>query len=390
MSIFEFFDRILRTQSSAPAHFTIADDHLLDGVAQDAPTFFTPHKSYFEIRLKQMMLRDKREYWRGFRPFSTFVTGFLHDGQAREAPFLVGPDLLGERAQTLGGDSVEYRNLRIAGPYPYEGDDVQLFAGLSRTEAGNWAVQTLGLLETFAKAFDVSKVTQYIEIAAPLVKGIEGFLGMRDIELRMGLQRAYEQPVGRGGAGPSTLRARHELLLNLPDTGLDPLTIQRRFWVKDGRLFFGDRPETARPYQDADFLLFEIRPVLMRNDYTTFPFHAVNWQETVKAIWDGSERLARQKLRLTAATLVQCGDIVRPQRNALLKMYKQQFDEELAEYRTMFEESTDRDADTLLVKGVQRLSAVEEEDMAAVMAAARDDAGLDAVSAETLMDQLDF
>ncbi|MCA9873495.1 MAG: hypothetical protein KC441_07570 [Anaerolineales bacterium] len=360
MTVFTYLDRLIRQQNSPPATLTIAEDHLLDGYEEGVERFLRPQESYFEIRLKQMYLRNQREYWREFRPFSTFVTAFVHSGQKREMPFVIGPQQLGEQAAALGGDAVEYRNLRVAGPFPYEGDDLQLFSALSRLTANDWAVQSLSLLETVAKAFDVSKITRYLEIAAPLVKGIESFLGMQDVELRMGMQQVYQQPVGRGGLQPSALMARHEALLNLPDHRLDSAARQQ-FWVKDGELFFGSRAETAQPYREADFLLFEIRPLSDRGDFTTFDFHTVNWQDTQKAIWDGSEELARQKLRLTAAALAQCTDIVRPQRNALLRKYKTLFDEDLALYQTMFAESTHRGADELRLKGVERAAALTEE-----------------------------
>lgn len=353
MTFFTYVDRLIRQQSSPPAAFTIADDHLLDGWEAGVERFLQPQESYFEIRLKQMYLQNQREYWREFHPFSTFVTGFVHGGKVRELPFVVGPERLKEQAAALGGDAVEYRNLRLAGPFPYEGDDIQLFVALSRLKDSDWAVKALSLLETVAKAFDPSKVTQYLNIAAPLVKGIEGFLGMQDVELRMGMQQVYEQPVGRSGVRPHTLRARHEVLLNLPEHTLDAAARQK-FWVKEGRLFWGDRAESAQPYREADFLLFEIRPVRERGDYTTFDFHTINWQDTRKALWDGSEELARQKLRLTAAALVQCGDIVRPQRNVLLHMYKRLFDEDLALYQEMLSEPAHRSAGELQAKGAER------------------------------------
>lgn len=176
---------------------------------------------------------------------------------------------------------------------------------------------------------------------------------MQDVELRMGMQQVYEQPVGRSGVRPHTLRARHEVLLNLPEHTLDAVARQK-FWVKEGRLFWGDRAESAQPYREADFLLFEIRPVRERGDYTTFDFHTINWQDTLKALWEGSEELARQKLRLTAAALVQCGDIVRPQRNVLLHMYKRLFDEDLALYQEMLSEPAHRSAGELQAKGAER------------------------------------
>jgi hypothetical protein len=363
MDFFTQVDRIIRRQSSPPAAFTIADDHLLDGWEEGVERFLQPHESYFEIRLKQIYLRNQREYWRNFLPLSAFVTSFLHNGQQRDLPFILGPERLGERAASLGGDAVEYRNLRVAGPFPYEGDDLRLFTALSRMETNNWAEQTLSLLETVAKAFDVSQITRYLEIAAPLVKGIEGFLGMQSVELRMGLEQTYQQPVGRGGLRPNSLGARHELLLNLPEHALDA-TARQQFWVKESCLCHGQRPETAQPYRDADFLLFEIRPLRDRGDYAAFDFHTVNWHDTQKAIWDGGEEIARQKLKFTAAALLQCRDIVRPQRIALLHEYARQFDEELALYQQMMSGPAHRSSSEIRAKAAEQANALTSKTLA--------------------------
>lgn len=360
MDFFTQIDRIIRRQNSSPAAFTIADDHLLDGWEEGVERFLQSHESYFEIRLKQMYLRNQREYWRNFLPLSAFVTGFLHNGQQRDLPFIIGPERLGERAASLGGDAIEYRNLRVAGPFPYEGDDLRLFTALSRLETNNWAEQALSLLETVAKAFDASKITRYLEIAAPLVKGVQGFLGMQSVELRMGMEQTYQQPVGRGGLRPNSLGARHELLLNLPDHSLDAAGRQQ-FWIKEGRLFHGERPETAQPYRNADFMLFEIRPLRERGDYAAFDFHTVNWHDVQKAIWDGGEEIARQKLKFMAAALLQCRDIVQPQRIALLQEYVRQFDKQLALYKELIAGPTHRSTREIQAKAAEQAAILTDD-----------------------------
>jgi hypothetical protein len=356
MTFFNRIEQIIRRQSSPPALLAIDDDRLLGGWEEGVEPFFQPQESYFEIRLKQIYLRNQREYWREFLPLATFVASFIHDDQLRDLPFVVGPERLGERAAALGGDAVEYRNLRLAGPFPYEGGDLRLFAALSRLTVNNWAAQTLSLLEGVAKAFDPSKVTRYLEIAAPLAKGVEAFLGMQDVELRLAVDQTYQRTVGRSGLRANSLRARYDLLLNRPEDSLDAAA-RRQLWVKEGRLFHGETAASAQPYREADFLLLEIRPLRERDDYVTFDFHKRNWQETQKAIWDGGEELAWQKLKLTAAALVQCRDIVRPQRIALLHTYRKKFDEELALYQQLMLGPVHRSTREIQAKAAEQASA---------------------------------
>ena len=366
MELLDVLDRIVRGRSEPQASFTITPDHVLDEQEEGEELFLKPQASYFEIRLKQMHLRDQREYWRSFRPFATFVSSFLHAGKRWEVPFVVGPEMLGEAVKLQDGDRVEYLNTRVAGPFPYEGDDLRLFVGLARVEVNNWAERALGLLEIFAKAFDPSKLSIYLNVAGPLVSGLESFLGMQDVELRLGTTRDYQEPRGRGGIKPNSLQQRYEVQLNLPDDQVDQAARETKFWVKEGRLFYGKWEDSIRPYRDADFLLYQLQPLSERSDYTSFDFHRVYWQEVLKAIWDGNEQGAWQKLRLMAANLALCPDIVRPQRNVLLGMYRQQFDEELAIHEGMFSGETGvvtRGLEGFSMEVEERQQALTEEDM---------------------------
>jgi hypothetical protein len=365
MDLLDALDKVVRGRSEPRASFAIAPQRVLDEQVEGEESFLKPQASYFEIRLKQMHLRDQREYWRTFRPFTTVVSSFLHAGKTEEVPFVVGPEMLGEAVKLQDGDRVDYLNTRVAGPFPYEGDDLRLFVGLARMAVNDWAQQALAILETFAKAFDPSKLSVYLDVAGPLVSGVESFLGMQDVELRLGMVRDYQEPRGRGGLKPNSLQQRYQVELNVPDNELNQAA-REKFWVKEGRLFYGSWEDTIRPYRDADFLLYQIQPLAERSDYTTFDFHRVYWQEVLKAIWDGNEKGAWQKLRLMAANLALCSDIVRPHRNLLLRMYRQQFDEELAIQQDMFsgaEVVFTRDSESLRKKVVEREQALTEDTM---------------------------
>lgn len=362
MALFDFFNTLTRSQTTSPTSFTFPEKQIVDEIGD--LRLFNAEQSYFEVRLKQMYLKDKRVYWRGFRPFSTFATHFQHNGQWQDVPFIVGPKLLGSLANDIGDGAIEYRNLRVAGPYPYSGDDLRLFASLSRIVAEDWATRTLSLLETMVQTFDATKLSSYLPIAKPLVKGVEGFLGMKDVELRLAQLRAYEQPIDNSGRlRPNALQHRIELLLNIPQNQMPPM---RKFWIKDDQLFFGDSPRSARPYRDADFMLLEIRPLSERQDYTTFSFHKTYWADTLKAIWQGESNTAKLKLRLTALSLVECADLIRPQRNALIKQYSQWFEEESQQAAHLFSmESNPLDGqEDAMVRSALNASLVQHDEAA--------------------------
>jgi hypothetical protein len=291
--------------------------------------------NYFELRLSQMHLLDRREYWREFIPVASFATEFLFAGERRIVPFVVGPQLLAQVEHVRSGDSVEYLNRRIAGPYPYAGDDVNVFSGLFRVAASNWAKQSLSLVENVAKAFDVSKLTAYLDLAAPLVDGLEGLLAMDDVEPRLSIDRSYTGVDDDGRLDGHKLRAGYEVIVS----SQAPLSReeQSKFRVRDGRLFRSDPGTALKEYTASDYMVLEIRCLDKRDDYEGFDFHQVHWRKVLDHIWGGHEDDARARLRLLAADLVQCDDLVLAHRRKLLTLYKSRFEEEVESARAMFD-----------------------------------------------------
>jgi hypothetical protein len=333
MQLRNLFDSLRHSPSAVFTSFKIDDEQVLDRDASGQPMGFVPEETYFEIRLSQMNLRYDREYWRQFVPLASLMTQFLYAGERRTVPFVVGPDLLADISQLSKGDQVEFRNIRVAGPYPYAGDDIELFAGLFRVVTGDWAKPVLSLLELVTKAFDISKISSFVSVTEPLVNGIEALFGMRDFEARMAMYVHLTTP-------PDDTAQR------LPETVMQPgfhvligatampvgENKRQAFRIRDGKLWCPDDAGRLVEYNKADFMLFQIIPLRSRPDYSTFDFHKTYWPKVVEHIWNGNPDAARQALRLLAANLVQCQDITVPHRNRLLSMYKKKFDEELANH----------------------------------------------------------
>jgi hypothetical protein len=343
MTLRDFAEAIRWGQASTSAGFSIDPDRILgSGSNRDAGAFL-PGKTYFEIRLSQMYLQYDREWWRTFIPLGSILTEFIFAGRLRTVPFVVGPDLL-EIAPHITKDSrVEYQNIRVAGPYPYAGDQLQLFAGLFRVETGNWAKRALSMLEALAKAFDTTKLTSYVNIAAPLTDSLQGILGMQEVELRLGIERAYAQPTDQNTSGVlprETLQPTFEVLLRLPAKDVTEIA-RRNFWVRDGRLFHGANEGALREFRDADFLLLHIIPLATRDDYTTFDFHKNDWLKVEDHLANGREKEAWERFRLLAANLSQCEDLIWPHRAALLAQYRSWFMERQQIYRSLLSEPGD-------------------------------------------------
>ena len=337
MGLREFFQAVRHSPNVTWASFRIDPEHVLDEVGLAPETDrFVAERTYLELRLLQMHLRDRRDYWQDFRPLGSFAVELLYDGSRRSVPIVVGPDLL-EKCTTVGGktDGVEYTNIRLAGPYPYVGDDVELFAGLYRLEAGNWAKSALSLLEVIGQVFDPTRLSTFVSVSAPLVDTVQRFLGMSEVEARLVTLRQFSQPpdeVPNGWVAPATtLHPGYEVWLRLAEETVDAAA-QNQFWVREGRLWTGKEGQPLVPFREADFLLLRTIALTGRGDFTTFGFHRDNWPQITEAIWNGQPEEAERHFRILATELAESKDITRPHRGALLVHYRNAMTEESEQY----------------------------------------------------------
>lgn len=285
---------------------------LPDGDAVET-TSFASDASYIEIRIVDQFLRDQREYWNEYRPLTIVATELIFAGKRTAFPFVVGPSILANVDQVKEGDNIRYRNTRVAGPAPYMGDDVDLFIGLFRMRTRNWAEQALGLLETVARAFDATKLSNYVSIAKPLSSGLDLFFGMEDLELRLGQRDSLSGPqaigaVHRLAPGYFTLvRAEHQL---------DP----NQFWLRNGRLCTGADNTSLTPFSEADHLVVSIQASAVRDDYTTFDFHRL-LLSAIDKIWESKIEESQAQIIEAIRAIRQSPDLISPDKNRLMTAY---------------------------------------------------------------------
>jgi hypothetical protein len=319
---------IMRGRARPFVNFRIDASHVVRSKISEAPAF-KPKETYIEVRLTQIHLRNRRELWQRQIASASLLIELLFDGEWRTIPFVVGRDLLKRALPENGDASVEQLNIQVAGPYPYVGGEVRVFAGLFRVETENYLQPALELLESVAKAFDVTKLSSYLSVADPLLKGVEAVLGLRPQAFRVGVQRSYERPrPGDAGEGlAEVLEPGYEVVLGLDAGSFDPADKQR-FWVIDGRLHFGETSESARRYLDADFIMFRLAALPERPDLDTLDFHRVHWERVAGFIWAGEDQAAERAFNALLENLGGCKDLVYGERNALLQTYPQLFRDE--------------------------------------------------------------
>lgn len=327
-------ESILWRRARPHVSFRVRPDRIVRSTVALQERRFVPDETYFEIFLSQMFLRDRREYLRSYVPTASFLTEFTFQGDRRVLPFVVGRQLLPRVPDVDRAEPVEFRNIRIAGPFPYEGEALTLFAGLFRTVERDWARGALALLESVAKAFDVTRISAYLKVAGPLYEGVQALLGMADVELRVGLRRSYHRAEGPGDdvePPDDVLAPAFEVLLG---PGAQPVdeSERRRYWVINDRLLYGESESTAKPYTRTDFMLTRTTPLRARDDFRKFDFHAVHWTATSEHIWAGRKAAARESFMACSSGVANSVDLLPSQRRNLHRYYGDLYAQETKEY----------------------------------------------------------
>lgn len=325
------WNKIIRSQTSRFASFKIPHAHVLDAnenpVNYNIPVF-TPRESYFEIRINEQFLRDKRSYWHNYNPLVVTLTDFLYQTGRQDVPYVVGPNVLSKINQYAQNNSISYLNTRVAGPTPYLGDDIAVFIGLFRTKSTDWIKQTLQLLESVAESFDTTKLsTGYLSIAKSIIDGIEGILGIQqDVQFRIGQREAYTSPSPAGG---NSLLPGYHVMINDSQSNINP----NDFRVMNNRLYKKTANNSLVPYSDQDFILWEIRHLDTRDDYVSFDFDK-QWRKTGELILSGGihENSFREVLRLIYIN----SDLTETQRESLMMFYKKEYEDAVADYESSY------------------------------------------------------
>jgi hypothetical protein len=328
-----FFSHLRSSESVQWASFPIPAARVLDERTDAEADSFIRNESYCELRVSQMYLRDRREYLRGFVPLASVLTRFQFAGQRRVLTAIVGPQTFQEAPHVREEDPVEILNKRVAGPFPYEGEDLELFAGLFRVQVQDWATQALSFAETIGKALDVTKLSSYLNVADAVSNAVYDLLGMSELEFRLGSDRTFIG-VGGGGDSASLLRPGFDVIVGADEAKV-PQATRDRLWVKDARLHIGDSEEELERWREHDFLLLRTAALTRRDDYTSFRFHAVHWPRVQEHVWAGRQDEARAELALLGAELARSVDITRRHRMNLIAQYRAWYLDETAQYEAL-------------------------------------------------------
>ena len=322
MSLFEIFGEVLKQKTVRKYSGRLDDQRVIE--ASYAPRVFESDKSYFQMRLAEMFLRESTVYGVGFVPLCVLLSDFIYAVPGKEAqrqtfPFYAGNQILKGLDQYVEKEYVELYDTKIVGPVPYIGGDVGLFVGLFRSEVSNLAASLFKFAENIVSAFDVTKLSSFLEIARPLSAGLADLLGLKEVKYLLGRRDDFFDK-------PNDVRQFREgylVYINCPE---DHEAV-RNLWVRDGRLVTGPTKGLLEPFRQFDFCLLRLERLDARNDYRTFPFYKF-WDEAKGAIWAGKEAFAESKILELYRELSLSPDLTQTHRYDLIRVFKANFEQE--------------------------------------------------------------
>lgn len=314
----DFLDKIRRSKYEPRFYTRIPDDHVLD--ERITANVVKPRESYFEVRLSEMFLRDKRRYWAQYIPFVVVLTEVLHDHETIEAtrealPFLVTNHILGPVEQHVGDDQVEYRNTRVAGPLPYMGDDVDLFVALYGAKTSDVSENLFEFLGNVVSVVDVGGFSTYLSVARNLKDSLSSLLNIDGTKYRLGNRNSFTDREGN----PRQFKECYLAYINCPEKDVK----KEELWVEDDRLRIGTR-KSHEAFSKYDYCLVRIDERKDRN-HESLPFHKL-WKQTEDLIIQRRHADADVMFPYLVQAVARSPDLTKRHRINLQLVYKMDFE----------------------------------------------------------------
>jgi len=246
----DFILKLFKRQAVVLGWVWVPDGHSVSATNAPLPVEspFVVSDDYVVLRLAEMYLKTTRVLWKESYPLVHSFVGYGDPAAPRSVAAIAGPGQLKE----LGTDNLDRLiglAYRLAGPTVYDGQDIELLAGLYSVPAADGAKV---LIDTLAQLSGLVPALKQATDVANIVKGgVEGLLGISGTRLTLGIHDVLRShvPVGARAAQPGFIVA-----VNAPSHSIKP----ERLWVKAGRLYEGDNPVAARPFDSHDMMLFEL------------------------------------------------------------------------------------------------------------------------------------
>ena len=254
--------------------------------AGSAGTVIRRDRMYFTVRLNEMYLAENRQWWAVYDPLVVIVIGFNHGGARVTVPAIIGPDLIKRQSpEDQPRFGVVLRNIRVTGPHPYRGGDIDVSLALYRLQRTDHARSLLNIVDGIASSIGgPGEMATALRFGGALLDGVQALLGLQNTEYLAG-QRIS---VATSAVDPLTEQYCALIAPPTPPSG--------GLHVRASQL----AAASGAPYRESDFVLWSITGQEQRGDENLLPFYPLKVQ-AMAAVFDGEDGIRRAKANLLAA-----------------------------------------------------------------------------------------
>jgi len=273
-----------------------------------------PGVHYFQVIINEMYLTNRREWFSVYDPMVFIVSEFNYDKKRETVPYLVGPMMIEKNGQKAPAGMI-FSDTRVAGLHPYRGGGLTLSLILCRVKRENYARKLMQVIENAAKVLDFSSMlSTYVKIAGVVMDGVELMLDSGDLQPHIGLRKEF--------IIDDVLESEYFALIEIPEGNINP----EELWVKKGQLCVGKSKEEAKPFREADYVLYSINSTGERDDISVLPFYPLWERIQTEALNpdDNSWQRAKGDLLSLYQNLVLSPDLVSGQAAMLNQKYKKE------------------------------------------------------------------
>ena len=200
---------------------------------------------YFTIRVHKLFLAKSAEWWKVYDPLVLVTADFVYGTNRISVPSIIGPDLI-KRIAGSAKFGIVLNDIRVVGPYPYRGGDVDLSVSLYAIERQDYAVSLLNVIDRIATAVGHSDIAVMSKVSRALVESVEDLLGLKQTIFRTGHR------FSTGSHPVDGLRAGYFALFSPPAPKLFKVRVQ------SDRLEAADVSGVSTSYTQSDYVLYSI------------------------------------------------------------------------------------------------------------------------------------
>jgi len=316
MGLLDWFQSRWKSEAKMYKYAEIAHTNVTTeggGTAADEPLTAGDH--YFRLWLVEMFLANDREWFTSWHPAVHAAISFQFGDREELITRVAGSSLLKDLS-TENLDRVVGMNYTMTPLMPFNGGVVELSAGLLAIAGKNDIKGFLKVLGDFSNLLMVPQLSTALAIATPLANGLSELVGATDNKLMLGLHQTWTA----GAAGAAPLRAGYFTVILADEAVIE----NKKLWVHNGRLLYGESVGTAKPLRGYNYMLFRLERRDERDDWDSLTTIQEPYNKAIEMLRVGNTDQADAYIRAAKAAAFLSQELTRnvDQRRVVLQIQK--------------------------------------------------------------------